>query len=90
MHWATLTDIGLLAQALDIGFLVFADQLESGGRECLVRLGESQRARPYYVALWYQDSVHFRAAELQLGTTCLYTRSWSRCSLPVELQRLMV
>ena len=88
-HWGTETDVRHLTEALKIGFLIFADGLQHNGTQCLVNLNASSDVAPeYYVCLWWDDPVHFRLCDLQIGGEggawqCVFRGS----DMPSELMR---
>ena len=87
-------DIHDVSEALDIGVLVFCDGLQYGGHECLYNIGATREDFPFWIALWWQEPVHFRMAELgcvghghgreaDSGFRCF----WSDAELPAGVRR---
>ena len=86
-HWGMETDVKHLAQALDIGFLVFADSLQKNGSQCLVNLNLQNFEEPaYYVCLWWMEPVHFRLCQLKLSDEGPWNCFFKREDLPPSLR----
>ena len=62
-HWGTGTDCAAISAKLDVGMLIFVDNLQNGGTQCLVNVDAMRGNYPYYVALWWDDPRHFRLAQ---------------------------
>ena len=93
-HWGDQRDVRDLSEALDVGVLMFCDGLQSGGRECLYNIGATRDNFTYWVALWWQEPVHFRLAELSSagsashhGAEPSFRCFWSDADLPADLRR---
>ena len=87
-HWGTQFDVNNLSQALGVGILMFCDDLQAGGQECLYNIGAQREDFPYWVALWWKEPVHFRVATVSYGAaptrgTCF----WPNASLPNLLRQ---
>ena len=63
-HWGDQFDVQNLSNALDVGVLMFCDQLQDGGRQCLYNIGSQREDFPYWIALWWDEPMHFRLAQL--------------------------
>ena len=69
------------------------NHLQSGGRECLYNIGRDTETFPYWVALWWDEPVHFRLAQLAFGAASAgqhgdsYTCFWPDSHLPPQLRR---
>ena len=46
-HWGTQFDVNNLSEALDIGILMFCDNLQSNGQTCLYNVGAQREDFPY-------------------------------------------
>lgn len=86
-HWGMETDVKHLAQALNIGFLVFADGLQRNGTQCLVNLNLQNSQEPtYYVCLWWFEPVHFRLCQLKVHDNAPWQCFFKREDLPPSLR----
>lgn len=65
VHWGDATDARLLCDALDLGLFMFADKLQANGTHCLCALDLLRGDFPFFINLWWNEPVHFRAAEFQ-------------------------
>ena len=88
VHWGDHNDVKALSDALDVGILLFCDDLLDGGGKCMYNTGSEKHAFPYWIGLHYLDEIHFRVAELSdvmgspgEGFTCF----WTGEALPPEL-----
>ena len=62
-HWGTTTDIGLLSEALNIGFVVFSSQMQGQGR-WIYGLNLKRTDYPFWVLVYNSGLVHFQVAVL--------------------------
>jgi len=87
-HWGTQFDVNNLSRVLDLGVLMFCDRLQSGGRECLYNIGSETENFPYWIALWWEEPVHFRLLQVSYVDVHAsapgddFTCVWKRESLP--------
>ena len=79
-HWGDQTDVERLSDALDVGILLFRNTLPPRTATCLYNIGSQRENFPHWIALWWEDPVHFRAAQL-LGDVC-----WSANEVPQTLR----
>ena len=92
-HRGDQLDVQNLGEALDIGVLMFCEQLQDGGRQCLYNLGSQREDYPYWIALWWDEPVHFRLAQLSSYHTAgdapgdEFVCFWSADKLPAALLR---
>ena len=63
-HWGDWFDVQSLSDALDVGVLMFCDQLQDGGRQCLYNIGAQRENYPFWISLWWNPPTHFRLAQL--------------------------
>ena len=95
-HWGDQRDVCALSEALDVGVLMFCDKLQDHGRQCLYNIGCKEREDfPFWIALWWDEPVHFRLAQVSSsraassaasGSASAPFRSfWSRDELPAAL-----
>ena len=92
-HWGDQLDVQNLSEALDIGVLMFCDQLQDGGRQCLYNIGSQREDYPFWIALWWDEPVHFRLA--QFSSSCAggdvsgddFVSFWSAAELPAAVLR---
>ena len=86
LHWATPTDVVMLGEACQLGFLIFSSRRQGNGRWLYgfnPRRGDFQ----YWITLYCINNAHFKVLQFQrVGTqdVCTY---WPITSLPVEFQR---
>ena len=87
-HWADSTDASLLSQALDIGFLIFADRLQANGQRCLgyLNLDRGEANFPYFLALWWSEPIHFRSLEMQATAADPFRSCWNVSEIPAVLR----
>ena len=85
-HWGDATDARLLSDALDVGFLMFADELQNRRRCCLYSLNQLRGDFPFFVNLWWQEPVHFRAADFRSVADTDFLRCFARPEVPAFLQ----
>ena len=79
-HWGDQTDVERLSDALDVGILLFRNTFSPRTATCLYNIGSQRENFSYWIALWWEEPVHFRAAQL-LGDVC-----WSANELPQALR----
>ncbi|CAK0794832.1 unnamed protein product, partial [Prorocentrum cordatum] len=65
VHWGTQTDVRSLSDRLDVGILLFQDRLRGRARTCLYNVGGQRADYPYWIALWWEEPIHFRGAQLR-------------------------
>ena len=63
MHWGTTTDVGLLAEALNIGFIVFSSLMQGDGR-WIYGLNLKRAEFPFWILLYNSNEVHFQVPVL--------------------------
>ena len=81
-HWGDVTDARMLAEALDIGFCIFADRLQFNGTRCLVSLDGLRGDYAYFLAMWWDEPTHFRSLEIQCTQDDTFSTCWSTTELP--------
>ena len=86
IHWADSTDLKTLSEHLQIGVLLFADNLQDEGRKCLASLDQCRGDFPYFVSIWWQDPVHFRMAKLKFHADDSLKCVWPSTALPPVLR----
>ena len=92
-HWGDQRDVKNLSEALDVGILMFCDQLQDEGRQCLYNIGSKRDNFAYWIALWWLEPIHFRCAHLAFTTPSQvspgvdYTCFWSDAELPTALRQ---
>ena len=86
IHWADSTDLKTLSEHLQIGVLLFADNLQDEGRKCLASLDQCRGDFPYFVSIWWQDPVHFRMAKLKFHVDDSLKCVWPSTALPPVLR----
>ena len=80
-----------LSDALDVGILMFFDRLQEGGDACLYNIGSERENFPFWIALWWDEPLHFRMAKEGFGGeqasagTCAPTCFWPIDELPPTL-----
>ena len=63
-HWGTAMDIACLAEAMNMGFLVFSN-VPQGGNRWLYSLGLQRGNYPYWLVLYCADTTHFQLGNLR-------------------------
>ena len=63
-HWGDQFDVQNLSDALDLGILLFCDQLQLDGQQCFYNIGSQRENYPYWVCLWWDEPRHFRVAQV--------------------------
>ena len=58
---------------------MFCDMLQQGGTQCLYNIGAERDNFPYWIALWWQEPVHFRLAELKTEEDGMREHGRYRC-----------
>ena len=86
MHWGDATDARLLSDALGIGFFVFADQLQDEGRCCLYSMNQLRGDFQFFVNIWWDEPMHFRAAGFQSTPGSTIHRCYAQSEVPEMLQ----
>jgi hypothetical protein len=84
-HWGDITDARMLAEVLDVGFCIFADQLQFKGSRCLVSLDGLRGNYAYFLAIWWDEPNHFRSLELQCNKDDTCSTCWSATELPTRI-----
>lgn len=69
-----------------MGLLIFANGLQHGGTQCLVNVDALRGDHKYYIALWWQDSVHIRLAQYREDEGSPWRSFWSATDLPSSLR----
>ena len=85
-HWGTITDCRALSEYFDVGLLIFANNLQHGGTQCLVNVDALRGDHAYYIALWWHNSVHFRLAQYRENEGSPWRSFWSAADLPPSLR----
>ena len=85
-HWGTVTDCRALSEYFDVGMLIFANSLLHSGTQCLVNVDALRGDYAYYIALWWDDPVHFRLAQYREGEGAPWRSFWSVNDLPPSLR----
>ena len=95
-HWGDQTDVRNLSEALDVGVLMFCNELQNGGHECLYNIGSQREDYPYWIALWWREPTHFRLAQVSYDSDAArvlhdmhaaeYTCFWNTSELPTGLR----
>ena len=95
-HWGDQFDVQSLSSALNLGILMFCDELQLGGRQCLYNIGSQREDFPFWIALWWKEPTHFRLAQVTYDSPRLlhnadvhdprYTCFWSAAALPAVLR----
>ena len=83
-HWGTQTDITNLCEALNIGVFLFCDSLQAGGNQSMYNLSAGREDYPYWIAIWWQEPVHFRLAEVCTDSQG-FRSFWRRAEVPALL-----
>ena len=85
VHWGTVTDVAALADALDIGFIVFSNNV-MGGNRWVYGIHTQKNVFPYWITLYCCDNVHFQLAEIYEPQKQAYTCFFPDDRLPVPLR----
>jgi hypothetical protein len=85
-HWGDITDARMLAEVLDVGFCIFADQLQYEGSRCLVSLDGLRGNYKYFLAIWWDEPNHFRSLKLQCDKDDTCSTCWSATELPARIK----
>ena len=86
VHWGDTTDAQLLCDALNLGFFMFADRLQGEGANCLCALDLLRGDFPFFINLWWEEPVHFRAAELQHAEAIGFQMCYAQQEVPEFLR----
>ena len=92
-HWAKQYDVQSLSDALNLGILMFCDHLQDRERRCLYNIGSQREDFPYWVALWWNEPVHFCLAQVAfVGTDAsaadaTFSSCWGMSHLPDLLRQ---
>ena len=62
-HWGTTTDVGLLSEALNVGFVVLSSQMQGRGR-WIYGLNLKRTDFPFWVLVYNSGLVHFQVPVL--------------------------
>ena len=84
-HWGDVTDARMLAEALDVGFCIFADRLQFNRTRCLVSLDGLRGDYAYFLAIWWDEPTHFRSLEIQCTQDDTCSTCWSATELPTRI-----
>ena len=82
----TVTDCAAISESLDVGFVIFADKLQNENSQCLVNVHSIRGDFKYFIALWWDEPLHFRLAQYKEATSSTYTSFWSPSNLPPLLR----
>ena len=83
-HWGTQTDVQSLSEAFDVGIFMFCDSLQGNGSQSMYNIGARRDDFAYWVALWWEEPVHFRLAEVsEQGHG--YASFWKAEEVPARL-----
>ena len=85
-HWGDATDARLLSDALGIGFFIFADKLQDKRRCCLYSMNQLRGDFPFFINIWWDEPVHFRAAAFQTAPDAAFDRCYAQSEVPEFLQ----
>ena len=85
-HWGTVTDCAAISDSLDVGVLIFADKLQQRGTQCLVNVDAIRGDFTYFVALWWDEPIHFRLAQYKADASSTYRSFWRASELPPALR----
>ena len=75
-----------MSEQLDVGVLIFADNLQCAGMHCLVNVDALRGDFPYYIAIWWNDPVHFRLAQYRGSASLPFRSFWETSAMPSELR----
>ena len=76
-HWGDQFDVQNLSDALDLGILLFCDQLQLDGQQCFYNIGSQRENYPYWVCLWWDEPRHFRVAQVSWETRRAPDAHWA-------------
>ena len=85
-HWGDHTDVQNLSEMLNIGILMFCNQLQNNGQDCLYNMGCSRGDFPYWIGLWWDPPLHFRIASVRRSGRSVYDSVWQLAPHPVGKQ----
>ena len=85
-HWGTVTDCAAISEKLDVGMLIFVNNLQNGGTQCLVNVDASRGNYAYYICLWWDDPRHFRLAQYQESNSMPWRSFWKAEDMPQSLR----
>ena len=95
-HWGDQFDVQNLSDVFDVGVLMFCENLQAAGQECLYNISSERENYAYWVSLWWREPTHFRLAELSFGPSGHapdnalhsfdFTCFWSAATLPPLLR----
>ena len=63
LHWGTITDIAMLAEHLNVGFIVWSSTCQGNGR-WIYGLNLSRGDVPHWMMLYCRDVTHYQLAQL--------------------------
>ena len=86
-HWGTITDCAAISERLDVGMLIFADNLQDNGTKCLANVDALRGNHAYYIALWWEDPVHFRLARYRESSSLPWHSFWAADDIPVSVRK---
>ena len=91
-HWGDSFDVRSLSDGLDVGVLMFCDELQDGRRQCLYNIGAQREDYPFWISLWWDPPMHFRLAQLACraqgqsatvdASNTAFTSFWATDQLP--------
>jgi len=84
-HWGTVTDVGMLMEALDIGFFVFSNN-EMGLGRWIYGVHRKKETYPYWITLYLRNNQHFVLAEVYDEVQQKYTCFFPDDKLPAALR----
>jgi len=87
IHWATPIDVVALGEALNIGFVIFSNEVNGAGK-WLYGYNPKRGNFPYWMSLYCEGNFHFTVLELRRSSEVVGSSFWSRQDLPLALQSL--
>ena len=91
-HWGDHNDICNLCEQLDIGILVFCNELlydTKRNRRCIYNIGTERVHFSWWIAVWWDNAGHFRPAQLSFSAAdepARWGTFWSDADLPASLR----
>ena len=64
-HRGATEDVKYLSERLNIGFLIFRENLTPDGRQCLLNYHAARADYPYWMCVWWLEPSHFRLAAMR-------------------------
>ena len=65
---------------------MFADRLQAAGARCIYALDLLRGDFPFFVTLWWDEPVHFRAAEFRTAETEDFQMCYAQADVPEFLR----